>query len=83
MISEAVRAYKPNRLMFQAALEGLGLAPHEVLHVGDSEVDDIQGAKAAGLRAAWVNRSGQRRRADLPPADVEIRDLTGLFGTIL
>jgi 2-haloalkanoic acid dehalogenase type II len=83
VISEAVRAYKPNRLMFQAALEGLGLAPHEVLHVGDSEVDDIQGAKAAGLRAAWVNRSGQRRRADLPPADVEIRDLTGLFGTIL
>src|SRR5262249_19352906 len=35
VISEAVRAYKPDRRVFQAALEGLGLPAHEVLHVGD------------------------------------------------
>jgi 2-haloalkanoic acid dehalogenase type II len=83
VISEAVRAYKPDRLVFQAALDGLGLSPHEVLHVGDSEVDDVQGAKAAGLRVAWVNRSGRPRRAGLPPPDFEIRDLTELIGIIL
>jgi 2-haloalkanoic acid dehalogenase type II len=83
VISEAVRAYKPDRLVFQAALEALGLQPHEVLHVGDSELDDVQGAKAAGLRVAWVNRSGRPRRAGLPPPDFEIRDLTGLIGIIL
>ena len=76
LISEAVRAYKPNRLVFQRALEQLGLQPHEVLHVGDSDVDDVKGAKAAGLRVAWVNRDGRPLRRDVPQPDFEIPDLT-------
>ena len=78
VISEAVRAYKPDRRMFQHALDRLEVEPHEVLHVGDSDVDDVAGAKAAGLRVAWVNRDGRPRRAGTPPPDFEIRDLTGL-----
>jgi len=61
VISEAVRAYKPHQVVFQRALERLGLEPHDVLHVGDSDVDDVGGAKAAGLRVAWVNRNGRSR----------------------
>lgn len=75
LISEAVGAYKPGAPIFRAALERLGLRPDEVLHVGDSDVDDVQGAKAAGLRAAWVNRDGRKRRAGVPAPDFEIRDL--------
>lgn len=82
LISEVVRAYKPHRLVFQRALEQLGLAPHEVLHVGDSDVDDVQGAKTAGLRAAWVNRDGRPRRPGVPPPDFEIRDLTALLALL-
>jgi len=78
LISEAVRAYKPDPRVFGQAVERLGLPPHEVLHVGDSDVDDVKGAKTAGLRVAWVNRDGRSRRADVPPPDFEIRDLTGL-----
>ena len=78
VISEAVRAYKPHPLMFRRALEQLSLQPHEVLHVGDSDVDDVKGAKAAGLRVAWLNRTGRSRRPDVPPPDFEIRDLTEL-----
>jgi 2-haloalkanoic acid dehalogenase type II len=78
LISETVRAYKPHRLVFERALQQLGLAPHEVLHVGDSEVDDVKGAKAAGLQVAWLNRTGRSRRPDVPPPDFEIRDLTEL-----
>ena len=78
LISEAVGAYKPHRLVFERALERLGLAPHEVLHVGDSDVDDVKGAKAAGLRVAWVNRDGRARRAGVPEPDFEIRDLSQL-----
>jgi 2-haloacid dehalogenase len=78
LISETVQAYKPHPLIFQKALEQLGLAPHEVLHVGDSEVDDVQGAKAAGLQVAWVNRGGRPRRSDVPEPDFEIADLTEL-----
>lgn len=82
LISEAVRAYKPHPLMFQTALERFGLRPHEVLHVGDSEVDDVDGAKAAGLRVAWVNRDGRRRRAGRPAPDFEIRDLKELLALL-
>ena len=79
LISEAVRAYKPHPLMFQSALRRLGLQPHEVLHVGDSDVDDVKGAKAAGLRVVWVNRDGRSRHPDVPPPDFEIPDLNGLL----
>jgi 2-haloalkanoic acid dehalogenase type II len=78
LISEAVQAYKPHRLVFQKALDTLGLEPHEVLHVGDSDVDDVAGAKAAGLRVAWVNRDGRALRSGVPAPDFEIRDLTAL-----
>jgi 2-haloacid dehalogenase len=76
LISESVRAYKPHPLMFQKASEQLGVEPREVLHVGDSDVDDVQGAKAAGLQVAWVNRDGRARRADVPEPDFEIADLS-------
>jgi 2-haloalkanoic acid dehalogenase type II len=78
LISETVGAYKPHRLMFEKALEQLGLGPDEVLHVGDSDVDDVKGAKAAGWRVAWVNRDGRARRPDVPRPDFEIADLTEL-----
>jgi putative hydrolase of the HAD superfamily len=61
------------------ALDQLGLPPHKVLHVGDSDVDNVKGAKAAGLQVAWVNRDGRVRRPGVPPPDVEVRDLTGLL----
>jgi 2-haloalkanoic acid dehalogenase type II len=78
VVSEDVGAYKPDPRVFRAALERLGLEPDEVLHVGDSDVDDVKGAKAAGLRVAWVNRRGRARRPDVPAPDFEIRDLTAL-----
>lgn len=82
LVSEAVRAYKPHRLVFERALELLGLEPADVLHVGDSDVDDVQGARAAGLRVAWVNRDGRPRRPGVPEPDFEIRDLTELLALL-
>jgi len=79
LISETVRAYKPHPLLFQRALEQLGLPARDVLHVGDSEVDDVKGAQAAGLRVAWLNRDGRRRRRDVPPPDFEISRLTDVL----
>lgn len=82
LISETVQAYKPHPRLFQAALEQLGCEPHEVLHVGDSDVDDVKGAKALGLQVAWVNRHGRPRRADVSQPDFEIPDLSGLLRVI-
>ncbi len=82
LLSEAVRAYKPSPLMFQSALARLGLEPQDVLHVGDSEVDDVRGAQAAGLRVAWINRGGRPRRADVPAPDFEITRLAELLALL-
>lgn len=82
LLSETIRAYKPSPLVFAHALKELGLRPDEVLHVGDSDVDDVKGAREAGLRVAWVNRDGRARRPDVPRPDFEIRDLTELSGIV-
>ncbi|MEV1143904.1 HAD family hydrolase [Micromonospora sp. NPDC049799] len=75
--SEDVGAYKPDRAMFDAALDALGLAPHEVVHVGDSLRSDVAGAHGAGIRAGWVNRFG-RPDTDGALAAFVLTDLSGL-----
>lgn len=51
-------AAKPSAEIFGAALRLAGVGPGQAVHVGDSLVEDVQGARAAGLRAVLVARSG-------------------------
>jgi 2-haloalkanoic acid dehalogenase type II len=78
VISEAERAYKPDPKLFRSALQRFGMAPDEVLHVGDSELDDVRGATTAGLRTAWLNRERRTLRPGVPRPDFELPDLTAL-----
>jgi len=55
---------KPAARFFLAAAERLGLAPADVLMVGDDIDADVGGAQAAGLKGALV-RTGKFRPADL------------------
>ena len=69
---------KPAASIFHAACARLGLAPHEVLHVGDDIALDVVGAHAAGLRTCWINREGRAwPRADVRP-DLAFDSLAGL-----
>jgi putative hydrolase of the HAD superfamily len=54
---------KPEPDIFLRTCERLDLMPAEVLHVGDSLVDDYGGARAAGLSAVLLDREG--RHADI------------------
>ena len=56
VVSDALGLRKPRAEIFNAVLEGLGLSPAEVLHVGDSLDADVAGASALGLRTAWLTR---------------------------
>jgi HAD superfamily hydrolase (TIGR01549 family) len=47
---------KPDARIFSAACTRLGVAPHEVLHIGDDLHLDVHGALGAGLHAAWIRR---------------------------
>jgi len=57
--SAAVGSAKPGPEPFRAGLELAGAAPGETLHVGDSPVNDLEGAAAAGVAAVLVAREGE------------------------
>lgn len=56
LISAVEGLEKPDRALFARALERLGVEPGEAIHVGDHPVKDVEGARAAGLRALLVDR---------------------------
>jgi putative hydrolase of the HAD superfamily len=58
--SAEVGADKPDPAVFEAALAIAGCAPEHALHVGDSPVNDVDGAAAAGIRAVLLERDGDR-----------------------
>jgi putative hydrolase of the HAD superfamily len=51
---------KPHASIFQAAIRALDVRPAEVAMVGDSYEDDIEGARALGIRAILLDRDGLR-----------------------
>ncbi|WP_233843689.1 HAD family hydrolase [Dyella sp. 2HG41-7] len=70
---------KPDARIFLAAAERLGIAPENILHVGDDPELDIVGARDAGLRTAWINRAGHPWPGALGAApDLDLRDLATL-----
>lgn len=60
-ISTQVRAAKPDPRIFTVALEKHNCPPEAAWHIGDSIVEDYQGAKAAGLRGVWINREEESK----------------------
>jgi putative hydrolase of the HAD superfamily len=56
--SAAVGARKPDPRIFEAALELTGCGPEETLHVGDTRAEDVEGARAADIRALLLDRDG-------------------------
>jgi putative hydrolase of the HAD superfamily len=59
VVSSAVAgARKPEPAIFESALELAGCSADEALHVGDTAEEDIAGARAAGIRALLIDRSG-------------------------
>lgn len=73
--SESARCYKPEPEIFFDALGRIGCRPQDALYVGDSQEDDIVGARRAGLKIAWLNRRGESLKPDVPEPDHEITTL--------
>jgi HAD superfamily hydrolase (TIGR01549 family) len=71
---------KPDAPIFLEACRQLGVAPHEAVYVGDDLRLDVYGAQRAGLRAVWMNRTGQANYlADEVRPDAEVHSLDGLL----
>ncbi|MGE8558003.1 MAG: HAD family hydrolase [Acinetobacter sp.] len=52
--SELVGISKPNPEIFLYTSQKLAVAPENCLFVGDHPINDIQGAKSAGMQALWL-----------------------------
>ncbi len=81
VVSCQVGAEKPDRAIFQRALDECAVPAQSVLHVGDSYVEDVVGARNAGLHAVWLRRDGQGVGAsddvEVIGSLVELLDLLG------
>lgn len=64
---------KPHPTIFQAALQQLGVDPADAVMVGDSVEEDVEGARALGLRAILMDREDRH-----PEFAERLTDLYGL-----
>ena len=76
-------AAKPARQIFDVAVEAGGATASETLHVGDHWEFDVDGARNAGLKTAWVNRVGHEWPDDFERADIEVDDVGQLAERLL
>jgi len=74
-ISEEVGYRKPDPRHFQCVLSSLGVEAADAVFVGDDPTADIEGAKAAGMRAIWVESDHHPRP---PLADATVRRMRDL-----
>lgn len=70
-------AFKPHRRTYETACHLLDVAPVQALHVANHAFDCI-GAKAAGLRAAFVNRRARPYGETPHEPDLTVDSLTEL-----
>lgn len=77
-ISSRVGYAKPDRQIFDAALQHHGLIPQHALHVGDSETNDLHGANNAGLRGVLVDRSNDAN----PTNGLRVASLSGIISLL-
>jgi HAD superfamily hydrolase (TIGR01549 family) len=76
-ISASVRLAKPNPALFETALRRADVIPDYAVHIGDSYVLDVLGARAAGITPVLLDRSGRLSENDVDC--LLVHDLYGLL----
>jgi HAD superfamily hydrolase (TIGR01662 family) len=68
---------KPHPTIFQVVLDVLGVEPAEAAMVGDSLEDDVEGARALGMRAFLIDREGRH-----PEVEERLPDLRAVLSAL-
>lgn len=79
ILAQDVGIEKPDPGIFHLAVQKAGCLPDELLYVGDSQEEDILGARRAGVRIAWFNRAKAQLQPHIPRPDYEINRLDMLL----
>ncbi|MBK5937972.1 HAD family hydrolase [Halochromatium roseum] len=69
-------AAKPDPALFELAMRWADARPEQTLHIGDDPALDVEAARAVGLAAIWVNRTGRAWPTELQPPLLEVAELT-------
>ena len=70
---------KPDARIFHAAASSVGVAAHEVLHIGDDAALDVIGGLGAGMQTVWLNREQHEWTHDAQP-HLTVTTLAALCG---
>jgi putative hydrolase of the HAD superfamily len=79
VVSEAAGVKKPDRRIFELAMERLGVSAGQSIFIGDHPENDIVGPQALGLKAIWFRDAFW---GDAPTADAQTDNLLELPGLI-
>ena len=72
-------APKPDPKPFLTALDRLGVAPRQALHVGDSWEEDVLPAQRLGMRAVWVSEKADQALPERVERIAHVRELSELL----
>ncbi|HWB09768.1 MAG TPA: HAD family hydrolase [Pirellulales bacterium] len=78
VFSSDYRSMKPSPLLFDLAFRPFRVGKQDAVFVGDSEANDIQGAKGFGISAIWINPS----KTASTSADYVVSDLRELLSRL-
>ena len=78
VLSEVVGIRKPDPAIFQKAASLIQIKPAECLYVGDSYINDVIGAKNAGMQACWLGPESLKPQDETIKADFIISKLEEL-----
>ncbi|HVS92331.1 MAG TPA: YjjG family noncanonical pyrimidine nucleotidase [Mucilaginibacter sp.] len=79
IISEIVGVNKPDRAIFQHALDLAGAEKHESLMIGDSLEADVYGAMNFGMDAVYFNPNGMEKPDNVPVQISQLKELVLLL----
>ena len=77
-----IGAAKPHPACFARLARELRCPPEEILYVGDDPLLDVEAARHAGLRTAWMNRGGAGWPEAVVPADLVVADCEELASAL-
>ncbi|WP_291297938.1 haloacid dehalogenase type II [Elioraea sp.] len=75
--AEPTGVFKPNPAVYQLATARFGIPAGDIAYVS-ANAWDVAGARLAGMRTIWLNRSGARGEFAWAPPEAEIESLAAL-----
>lgn len=82
LAAESINISKPDRRVFEHALQLGHATADQTVHVGDQPIDDIEGAQQAGIRTIWINRAQLPWSGTIKP-DAEVHDIDSVIAAVL